>query len=92
MTDISDLNDAEHAIRERIQARLGDPPRQHKKPEELSPAEVDRHRRTGELPETDEFRSYERQVRRAAGLAISEEAGADKSPAALDRKIRKETR
>ena len=61
------LTDDEHAIRERIEAKLGEPPERWKAIEDYTPADHEaRHR--GERVESEEYREYERQVRRAAGL------------------------
>ena len=62
-----ELTDKEHAVRERVEAKLGEPPERWKAIEDYTPADHEaRHR--GERVESKAYREYERQVRRAAGL------------------------
>jgi hypothetical protein len=57
------------------------PPPRHKPREEWSPDEISHHDRTGEPPETAEFRSYVRRVHEDAGLDPPE---AEPEPRPLD--------
>jgi hypothetical protein len=67
------LTDKEHAIRERVEAKLGEPPRRYKEPDEWTVEEHIEHRRKPDARfETEEYREYERQVRTAAGLDPSD--------------------
>jgi hypothetical protein len=48
-------------------------PRRHKTLDEMTPGDHLDHQRTGQRPETDEYRAYKRQVLEDAGLDVDRE-------------------
>lgn len=55
-----------------------EPPRRHKTLEEMTPTEHADRQRTGEIPETAEYRAHVRRVHEAAGLEPPDQILADK--------------
>lgn len=52
---------------------MADPPRRHKQPEEMTPADWDQYRRTRQMPETDEYRQARREHLRAGGFEADDD-------------------
>jgi hypothetical protein len=78
---IDQLTDKEHAIRERIEAKLGAPPERDKPVEEWTPDDHLEHRRTGAAPESAEHAAYRAAISRAAGLEPDEKTIEEMTPA-----------